>query len=223
MNRDEMFNTSQKEAVPEEKTLQDITDSEIRTALEKIEATNEEIERMQKWLKKEKKEEFIKLFLEAVRAEGDQEKVQKVIDKLVEIRETADETEEGADRAKNAMDTIEIINVLSKRLIKEILIYIEFEKVIAGGKEVMLSKKISPPLNFGNAVIWCLKKGGRLPEIEELEALYRSGNRDSFKGMVFWSATYNEQLHCQYVFDFKDGRKEIRTHDEELNVTRAVI
>ena len=95
-----------------------------------------------------------------------------------------------------------------------------YEKVSVGGKEIMLSRKTSIPITYTEALEWCKADGGRLPTIEELEALYNSDKAESFDGKVLWSSSM--KLNSPQVFDFAHGRKEIRNREDEINATRAV-
>ncbi len=95
-----------------------------------------------------------------------------------------------------------------------------FEKVAVNGKEIMLSRKTSNPITYAEAQAWCAKDGGRLPTIEELEALYKSDKAGSFEGKIIWSSSM--KFNSPQVFDFGDGKIKIRNKEDEVNATRAV-
>lgn len=96
----------------------------------------------------------------------------------------------------------------------------KFEKVLINGLEIMLSTKISKPITYDEAQKWSKAEGGRLPTIEELKALYESNKAGSFEGKVIWSSSM--KLNSPQVFDFKDGRVELRNREDEIHATRAV-
>lgn len=95
-----------------------------------------------------------------------------------------------------------------------------FEKVLVNGTEIMLSKKTSEPITYTEALKWCEADGGRMPTIEELQALYNSDKADSFEGKVIWSSSM--RLNSPQVFDFSHGRVELRNREDAINATRAV-
>jgi hypothetical protein len=95
-----------------------------------------------------------------------------------------------------------------------------FEKVAVNGKEIMLSRKTSNPITYAEAQAWCAKDGGRLPTIEELEALYKSDKAGSFEGKIIWSSSM--KFNSPQVFDFGDGKIKLRNKEDEINATRAV-
>jgi hypothetical protein len=97
---------------------------------------------------------------------------------------------------------------------------IGYEKVLVNGVETMLSKKISGLITYDEAWKWCENDNGRMPTIEELEALYKSDKADSFAGKVIWSSSmkYNSPL----AFDFTDGKAKPRNKEDEVYATRAV-
>jgi hypothetical protein len=96
----------------------------------------------------------------------------------------------------------------------------KFEKVLINGLEVMLSTKISKPITYDEAKKWSEAEGGRLPTIEELMALYESNKAGSFEGKEIWSSSM--KFNSPQVFDFKDGRVELRSREDEIHATRAI-
>lgn len=100
---------------------------------------------------------------------------------------------------------------------------INFEKVYIHGVETMLSKNISDPMTYAEAYEWCENEGGRLPTIEELQALYEEGGsvKESFDEKVLWSGT--EFYGDVKAFDFKTGKVVIRSKKEKLESNIANI
>lgn len=95
---------------------------------------------------------------------------------------------------------------------------IGFESLkLSNGMEMELSKKISEPMNYSEAMEWCTELGGRLPTIKELEALYDEDKeiRSSFLEKTFWSS--DMYYGDVWAFDFKKGKRVIRSKEEKLS------
>jgi hypothetical protein len=232
-------------------------ESLIRTEGEKIESTLipliVELESTREVLKKLEKDELglATFLLKAIDAMGASEGMNdlkpKQILEAIEFATKAEkeraiaEAQESVGKETEAVDNelieksekiLKALNRALNQVAEKEKLKTGFEKVmLENGMEVMLSRQISEPLNYEKAVMWCTNEGGRVPTIEELEALYKKTEEDSeegkilrksFDGLVFWSSTFDKTTNSRKVFDFKDGRVEIRSNSEELHVARAV-